>query len=516
MIARGLLLALCATLAGCSTTGPLVFSCRGLEGATGYAQQQQNSRYVRQIRGEPVGPAPDAQTALPPAPAEPAAGDLSPTVAQFPLTLEQALRASADEARKVEANAMPARPLRDGWSLPNTAPIPADLLLSGGGQWGAYGAGFLSQLHRQGFDKRYPFGTVTGISTGAFQALFVGAGADDDYDRLAAVYAPGTEADLVRRYPELLAVVTGEMAAIARLRAKLEDALCVRDLLDRAVRSGQPLDAQQAEAICPMIVHLAVAGGTTFPELKKPVLPRRVFIGVVRADDGAFLTANATRIATDLFAEDVAHLRLAPDRLRNAQQCLAGVVLASAAMPLFYQQVQISDPANGGKRRTYYDGGVRQSVFEAELALDRKRSEDKRPIFVVRNGPTALLTRQRRPGETTDRDVPGPDALVNAKANALDAAMRAEKIVVNQIEVQSIADLRLTNPQGPVYFTTADDFHAFRSDAHPNGCSRADRKAVFDRDFMLCLRELGIAKAKKATEQQLLLDAWTRLITANE
>lgn len=514
MTARGVTavlgaLALPLALAGCSTTGPIVFNCDGFEGAKGYGQVQTASAYVRQIRGED-GPAP-----VPPPP-PPLVGEEMDGANRI-LTLDAALQQAEREAASPGNFKVNAHPLGSGWSFAEKQPIVADLLLSGGGQWGAFGAGFLSRLHEQGFDRTYHLATVTGVSTGAFQALFVGAGTDADYRTLTTVYAPPSESRLVRRYPSWLAAATGEMAAIGRLRRNLEDALCDRKSLARAVRNGTALTQRQMLEICPVIGRLARAGGSPFDGEPAVSLTRNVFIGMVRADDGQFVMVNAAQVARDVFGQPGKPFHpVQPGRLRNAQQCLAATGLASAAMPLFYQQVRIGDERANVAPRTYFDGGVRQSVFEAQYGAERAAARDKQPIFVLRNGPTALLTRSKADGDKKKRDRPGPDPSVNRTAAALDMAMRAEKIVVNQVEVQSIADLRLTNPDGPIYFITADGFDRFRPSPDEAPCSKRNKNIMFDPRFMPCLRDFGTAKASKGTPDKLLLDAWTRLKTARE
>ncbi len=511
MIARGAVAGLLGLmLAGCSTTGPIVFNCNGFEGPRGYGQVQTPSAYVRQIRGE------DAPGGGGEAKMTPLLGADTEGSARI-LTLDEALRQAEREAANAGNFKANAHPLGPGWSFTDKQPIVADLLLSGGGQWGAFGAGFLSRLHEQEFDRTFHLATVTGVSTGAFQAMFVGAGTDADYRALAKVYAPASERKLVRRYPNLLVPATGEMAAIGRLRRNLEDALCDRRKLARAVKAGEALTQAQMLAICPLVGRLARAGGSRF-EGEQPVsLTRNVFIGMVRADDGQFVMVNAAQVARDVFGQAGQPFRpVLPQRLHNAQQCLAATGLASAAMPLFYQQVRIGDPSHDVAPRTYFDGGVRQSVFEAQYGKERATARDKQPIFVLRNGPTALLTRSKLPGERKKRDRPGPDPDVNATASPLDMAMRAEKIVVNQVEVQSIADLRLTNPDGPIYFVTADGFHQFKPTEAALPCSKRSKNIMFDPAFMPCLQGFGIAKANKGTPELLLLDAWQRLRTARE
>ncbi len=519
MIARaGLAALLGLLLAGCHSTGPIVFNCDGFEGPQGYGQAEVPSAYVRQIRGEPdPAPAPAGQwkaaapagleAAIEKAQAEnPLPAALQPPSPPSPeriLTLDEALA----QVREPAPPAKPDKGGEDDWlDLPGGAapgPVAADLLLSGGGQWGAFGAGFLSQLNRAGFGQQYKFSIITGVSTGAFQAMFVGAGAPEDYAALERVYQPKAESLLVRRYkPSALAVVTGEMAAIGRLRVALEDQLCAPAALAQAMKAGGTLSRADVLRICPMVARLAEAGLVT---TQRPKPDRLVFIGMVRADDGRFIAANATQIALDAYARPTS-----PARLRNAQQCLAAIGLASAAMPLFYQQVQIRDDAAGVGPRTYYDGGVRQSVFEAALAQDRQDAKVNKPLFVLRNGPTALLTRN---GE---QDQPGADPKTNGTADALNAALRAEKIVVNQVEVQSIADLRLTNPEGPVYFVTGDKFHQFTDPATGKTCTKQDKDAMFDPAFMACLHKFGMATASVPGGRGHLIEAWRRLKTAKE
>lgn len=497
MIARGAFAGLLGLmLAGCSTTGPIVFNCDGFYGPQGYGQESRPSPLVARIRGEALSPVDAA-----PPPTIPDHGFLeggpTPQPAAGPkriLTLDQALdqalaRAASDK-QQVESQGLV------GAQGDEHRPEPASLLLSGGGQWGAFGAGYLSRLHERGFAQHYDFSTITGVSTGAFQALFVAVGTPAAYQKLASVYAPPREKHLVRRYdPRFLAAVTGEMAAIGRLRARLEEALCEPRALARALKSNNPLDRKAIGEICPLMTALAAAGAAP--------AGHNAFIGMVRADDGKFISANATQIARDVIDRPATAAQV-----RNAQQCITAIGLASAAMPLFYQQVQIGDRANTVPPRTYFDGGVRQSVFEAQIAQKQAESGAQLPIFVLRNGPTHLLTRGPK---GKDRDRPGPDPRANRKTNALDAAMRAEQIVVNQIEVQSIADLRLSHPNGTTRFITADGFHQFTPPGANATCGKSDKNAMFEPDFMTCLQSYGRARADRGGEGSALLDAWEDL-----
>lgn len=497
MTARGALAgALALMLAGCTTTGPIVFNCDGFEGPDGYAQESRPSPLVARIRGEalpPVDPAPP--------PAMPDHGfleggpKLQPTddpkrILTLDQALDQALARAAFDKQHVESHGLV------GAQGEEQQPTPAALLLSGGGQWGAFGAGYLRRLHERGFGRYYDFSIVTGVSTGAFQSLFVAVGTPTAYEKLASVYAPPREKHLVRRFdPRFLAAVTGEMAAIGRLRSRLEEALCEPRALAKALKSNNPLDRKAIAEICPLMTALAQAGASP--------AGRNAFIGMVRADDGKFISANATQIARDVIDRPATAAQV-----RNAQQCITAIGLASAAMPLFYQQVQIGDRANNVPPRTYFDGGVRQSVFEAQIAQKQADNGAQMPIFVLRNGPTHLLTRGPK---GKDRDRPGSDPRANNKTNALDAAMRAEQIVVNQIEVQSIADLRLSHPTGAIRFITADGFHQFMPPGADAACGKKNKNAMFEPAFMDCLQSYGRARAERGDEGSGLLDAWENL-----
>lgn len=350
----------------------------------------------------------------------------------------------------------------------------AVLLLSGGGQWGAFGAGFLRTLQTDPA-THVDFGVITGVSTGGLQSLFLAIDEPGIYDQLIRAYSPKDEKQVVKRNAKPLAVLTGSLAGSAPLRKRIEEALCT--------------DGKAANG-CPMINALASSG-------------RTVFIGFVEASSGKFLYADATSIAGR--AKDGLAQR------QNAQQCLTGVALASAAMPVFFQQVKIAYTDMGGRpvEKTFYDGGVRQSVFEQNVAdqLDRAiraerdsararaststRVDVPAPhLYVVRNGPTLLLGPQ---------GIPEDDFAPDRHADALTAAFRAESIVVNQLEVGSIASLRLAHPTDAIRLATADGYHNWLTPAGETGfkgCVKT-KDVMFDPLFMQCLQRFGTHKAKR-------------------
>lgn len=189
---------------------------------------------------------------------------------------------------------------------------PNLLILSGGGQWGAYGAGLLKGWSAQtGPSARPSFDVVTGVSTGAMQATFAFLGKDD---RLIAAYTIADEKELVTRHGSLFFLSHGSSADLAPLRAR------VRELADEALLDEVAREARKG---------------------------RLLYVGAVDALSGEMYALDLTAMARDLSGAE---------RL----ECYTGAIVASAAIPLVFGQVTI-----GGT--PYYDGGVRNSVFVAGL-----------------------------------------------------------------------------------------------------------------------------------------------------
>lgn len=346
--------------------------------------------------------------------------------------LEQRLDAALGGQRPQANDGRPPRP-------------PAILLLSGGGQWGAFGAGWLNQLHKDGRLPRFTF--ITGVSTGSLQSLFVALDTPDAYDALIHAYSPAKESDIVDRGPKWQAVVSGSFAGVKPLRRRIEAALCPDDVIDDPLRRCR-LD-----------------------DLRDLAHRKAVLIGFVHAASGKFQYVDAVEVAAQ------------PRRVARA--CLTGAALASSAMPVSFEQVRI----NG---ESYYDGGVRASVFEAGIAAATQAVIDARnamleasgqplpppgsdpvlPIYVIRNGPTTVDTLAR----------------VDTDADALTAAERAQAIVVNQLEVGSIAAIRIEHPVGTLKLATANGWDT------RGGCTRPPG-VMFDPVFMACLRAWGASKA---------------------
>lgn len=331
----------------------------------------------------------------------------------------------------------------------------AVLMLSGGGQWGAFGAGFLDQMRLN--DALPDTRVVTGISTGSLQSLFVSIGTPEAYKALLEAYAPARESDVVDRGGFLRLLTKGSLAGLDPLRLRIEAALCPDTIVDD---KNQPcaIDALRA---------MRLPGGRQ---------SKYVLIGFTEAASGTF------------YYVDVVELAQLPRR--EARTCITGAALASAAMPVDFEQVQVDGV-------TYYDGGTRASVFEANVAASARRTMERQqeeeapgapgtprrpdpalspPIYVIRNGPTVAL----------------PDDKVNSSDSPITAAMRAEAILVNQLEVTSIAVIRIEHPTGPVSMVSADGYANVP-------CNRPTDGTMFSPGFMACLTQYGRTKANSPT-----------------
>ena len=130
----------------------------------------------------------------------PCPGFASMLSTSHPSTLEQAINTGAPELDSASSpsSTRAANELAD-FLAQSTAANQSNgiLLLSGGGQWGAYGAAFINQLR---LTQRMPeFPLITGVSTGALQAIFVGVGDPPAYARMIADYSPERESDIVKK-----------------------------------------------------------------------------------------------------------------------------------------------------------------------------------------------------------------------------------------------------------------------------------------------------------------------------
>ncbi len=322
------------------------------------------------------------------------------------------------------------------------------LLLSGGSQWGAYGAGYLSALQKQGNLPK--FTTITGVSTGALQAILVGSG---DFVELEKQYRIKSQSELVDRGDEQRVINKGYYYDPEKLRIKVENLLCT-------------------DANCSRIRTLARNTQT------------RIFVGAMELATGQFRSFDISAMARAAFPQNGTTPKFSP---KQAQNCITAALMGSVAVPVFLRPASI----NG---RTFVDGGVRYSVYEAGAAriAEAVTEESKRPVtmYVVRNGPTVL-----RP----DSFVSETDSRyqADAKPDAGKNALRSYSAIVNQSEVMAIAALRLSATKADIRYTTANGYYAQKKCVRTKMGEKVNDD-MFDPKFMECLMAWG---DKKATAQ---------------
>jgi predicted acylesterase/phospholipase RssA len=220
---------------------------------------------------------------------------------------------------------------------------PADVLvLSGGGEDGAFGAGLLTEWTRQG--TRPEFRVVTGVSTGALAAPF-------------AFLGPARDAELREVY------TTIDMSRVLAWRQ------WTAALLDDAVGDSAPLAATIArfldEAMLAEIATAYEAG-------------RVLLIGTTDLDARRGVVWNMGAIARSG----------APGALDLARR----VLLASASIPGVFPPVMFDVEAEGRRfQEMHVDGGAVAQLFlfpERVAFAQRSREQTRAPtrIWVVRNG----------------------------------------------------------------------------------------------------------------------------------
>jgi predicted acylesterase/phospholipase RssA len=227
-------------------------------------------------------------------------------------------------------------------AYPNELPATAYLAISGGGDNGAFGAGFLNGWTRHG--GRPSFKIVTGVSTGALIAPFAFLGPDYD-PQLKAIYTGVSMKDIAApRWP-----------LMALFRDALSDTSPLFHLMEKMI-TQEILDKIGAEYDKGRILLV----GTTNLDARRPVY------------------WDITRIAASR----------APGSLATVRK----ILLASAAIPGTFPPVMI-DVTAGGKRyqEMHVDGGTANQVFAYPVATTlselsrRNLATRQRTLYIIRN-----------------------------------------------------------------------------------------------------------------------------------
>lgn len=225
------------------------------------------------------------------------------------------------ESKRLLRSLRPVPPQPSGPPPPPSIPTPSYdvLVLSAGGQFGAYGSGFLKGWgdRLDLLPNRAEIDMVTGVSTGAMMATY-------------AYLGSSAEAPTRAQYDALLKAqyTTLRNEDVFRPRSPVEF------LWANSIYDSTPLQVRIEQLITEDLLSAVIA------ESKRS--NRLLFVGAVNADSGLFEYF-------DLIA-------IAGDSTHDRRRCYAAAVLASAAIPVAFSPVFI----NG---QMYLDGGARQNAF---------------------------------------------------------------------------------------------------------------------------------------------------------
>lgn len=427
--------------------------------------------------------------------------------AQSPLRLEAADFAQAPDAASARLGAMlSARRDHLRTTAPSDAPMlaaaPVDefLALSGGGQHGAFGAGFFYGMERPGEKTLPDWDIVTGVSTGSLQSTllflanqpvppdrtdysWVDGPLSGKWGNTGLIVTPGTsnvgdlllaysimkEADLMRKRAggaALGVVLKGSMAGFAPLRARLLKIMTIGTL--RAV--GEQWRVQK----------------------------RQLFVGVSNLDDGEGYGIDLTELAARTLDTD------SPAELARLQGCYVDAMLASSSVPPGVPPITLQT-ARGTEM--YMDGGARFGVFLAPVVA-AVRGAGTRPAHV-----TLMVNTSMEAGNWSRTAQPMP------RWSAATAALRAVDLLETQVyrfsasEVEALGTARrgldmaiLGNADIPG--GEAPDDHVF----HGKSCAawrEIDGKArplQFYPWYMACIADYG--RSRGARQQ------WNRRVGA--
>lgn len=359
---------------------------------------------------------------------------------------------------------------------------PEYLVLSGGSQHGAFGAGFF-----WGLPSIPSYDVVTGVSTGSLQSTFLFlANQPVPKDRgygwvdgpLADIIKPGTSnpGDLALAYS-----IAREGDIVTPSKGGF-----IGGLAAGAMATFGPLRERLKAAISPDTLRLVAEQGAA-------PYNRKLFVGTVNLDDGRGyaidLTELASRVDTPAWQ----------GRTSQLQDCYADALIASSSVPPAAYPVSL-EIADGSATRTnlYMDGGARFGVFLEPIlaALGDKVAKDARVDVIVNGG------------------LYGDDWTANGrpvdKWSSVTVALRAVDILENQVYRFSVANTETFGLRhGGVRMAFISNQNLPAGSVDPNafifrGKSCADWNAIdnlqkpleFHPNYMGCLSQYGTARGK--------------------
>jgi len=331
------------------------------------------------------------------------------------------------------------------------------LIMSGGGQNGAFGAGVLNGWSSRTTGlKRADIDMVTTISTGAMALIYTmvgNYGLDKKVDgktqperadaALKAIFTEVDEEDLLEKKGLLKVITTNSLANTVGLGKKMDEAI---------------------ETFMPIIQDWAD---------DDPWAGKVAYTGTVNMDDGQFYVADMLHVARETKVDD------------RASDCYKEIILATSAEPAFFPPRFITpsatDPLQG---KMYVDGGIRFGVFWDENLKILKRRNMAVDVYVIVNGDMATDDFFCDDQGNCHREM----KTINNKI--VDIAKRAAVIAVDQLYKSSLDRIywKLLQEFGPQDFTMNMTY--IKPEAiEQKKCKKSE--GAFDRAYMGCLYKIG-------------------------
>jgi hypothetical protein len=346
--------------------------------------------------------------------------------------------------------------------------VTRNLVLSGGGQHGSFGSGFLRGMQEGGTFPRYDL--VTGVSTGALQSTFALLGRESaPLDRTLSVSDDFPATANTRPRTNLDDLVAGY--SITR-EATLYNEKGTRGIIREAAKGN----------LAPLSVRLdrLITAETLNAVKRANGEGRKLFVALLNYESGDTEIVDMTALAA----------RLDSSNFKLIQHCYNQVLIAASSEPIGAPPVVID-------RKLYFDAGLRYGVFLKQFLGDA----------------TAIAKTAARLRGTQSAGAPPliqTDIIVNGDLNvdpsgdkfekkfsALDIAGRGRKILVNQIYRFSVSEV--IKPRGTEHKVRFASIRVSETNEKPPASG-----ATFDPVYMARMITLGKKRGSTGDWQPLV------------
>ncbi len=346
--------------------------------------------------------------------------------------------------------------------------IARNLVLSGGGQHGSFGSGFLKGQQDAARLERYD--VVTGVSTGALQATFALLGRDSAPEDRTPSVEDDFSADANRRpRTNIDDLVSGY--TITREKTLYNQKGVLGIIRGAAQGNLAPLSVRLDRLITPDTLRaLKDANGER----------RKLFVALLNYETGNTEIVDMTALAA----------RFDGGNFEQIQHCYNQVLLAASSEPIGAPPVVID-------RKLYVDAGLRYGVFLRQVLRDASVT-------------AAAMGRSTRTIQTDiivndDLEVDPSDTTFTTSFSALDIAKRGREILINQVYRFSVADVvkASSNSHNVRFAAIRPSENDPNAPISPTNAGRPIKGSVFDPAYMKRMINIGRMRGAKADWQPL-------------